>query len=300
MRRFQPLATMKCSSRPQGAASAPVISLSTGSAVELAVTPVRLGHEASGQVLDVGRNVVAVAVGDLVTSLSAPAYAENFVAAHHEIVKIPSGVDPMFALGEPIACCVHAANRFGIAPQDSVAIIGCGFMGLVCQQLAARQGAGLICAVDPIAERREMSRQLGAHIAYDPATVRGAEILALHGSFDVVIEAAGVQSALDLSTELVAEHGRIVLIRISSVAWGAARLSTCSSGTIRRSMWSTATCAAWTKRWKRCVRGWTYCSKINSFLNRWSPSTRSSRIADAFRNLDEQMPGLFKAVLKMA
>ncbi|MEZ4591950.1 MAG: zinc-binding dehydrogenase [Chloroflexota bacterium] len=38
------------------------------------------------------------------------------------------------------------------------------------------------------------------------------QILEAHGEFDVVIEAAGVQSAVDLCTELVKQHGRIILI----------------------------------------------------------------------------------------
>lgn len=171
----------------------------------------RLGHEASGVVVEIGGAVSGVQVGDVVTSMALPAYAEYFVDSAENVVKL-NGVDPNYALGEAIACCVHAANRFGIRPGDSVAIIGCGFMGLVCQQLAAYRGATFICGIDPIAERRAMSEQLGAQVSYDPGAVTGEAIAAIHNEFDVVIEAAGVQSAIDFSTALVAEHGRIVLV----------------------------------------------------------------------------------------
>ncbi len=172
----------------------------------------RLGHEASGEVTAVGSNVINFAPGDLVTALTLPAYSEYFVARPEELVKLLTGVDPTYALGEAIACCVHAANRFNVQPGDRVAVVGCGFMGLVCQQLAAHQGAGFICGIDPLAERQALSTFFGADVVYDPTAVSSQQILAAHGEFDVVIEAAGVQSAVDLCTDLVTQHGRIILV----------------------------------------------------------------------------------------
>ncbi len=170
----------------------------------LALKYPRLGHEATGVVAAIGRSVTDFQVGDVVTSLGHPAYAQYFVCQATGLVRLPPEVDPIYALGEAIACCVHAANRFGTQPRDRVAVIGCGFMGLICLQLAKRQGAGFVCAFDPIAERREMSRRFGANVAYDPQEVEATEL----GEFDVVIEAAGVQGAVDLGTELVRQHGR--------------------------------------------------------------------------------------------
>ena len=91
-----------------------------------------------------------------------------FTAKPDQLVKLPPEVDPVYALGEAIACCVHAGNRFGTKPGDKVAIVGCGFMGLVCQQLAKIQGAGFILGIDPLRDRQEMSLQLGANQAISP------------------------------------------------------------------------------------------------------------------------------------
>ncbi len=172
----------------------------------------RLGHEASGHIVAVGRNITGFAVGERVTALSYPAYADYFVAKPDELAKLPDDVDSLYVLGEAIACCVHAANRFGIQPGDRVAVLGCGFMGQICLQLARYHGAGFICAVDPLADRRELAGRFGADATVNPFEQDAAAMLAQFGEFDVVIEAAGAQSVIDLATELVKQHGRMILV----------------------------------------------------------------------------------------
>ncbi|MEO1201937.1 MAG: zinc-binding dehydrogenase, partial [Pseudomonadota bacterium] len=168
-----------------------------------------LGHEGSGVVVEVGAAVQGFEVGDTVTALDG-AYADYFLATADSVTKIPGDIDPVFALGEPVACCVHAGERFGLRAGDSVAVVGCGFMGLICLQLARLQGAGEIVAVDPVASRREMAESLGATRAIDPSEANVADPWS--GQYDLVIEATGVQPAIDLCGDIVAQHGRIVLI----------------------------------------------------------------------------------------
>lgn len=168
-----------------------------------------LGHEASGVVEEIGSGVTELAVGDRVTAIGG-AYADYFVATPDTLVKLPDGVDLTFALGEPIACCVHASDRFGIRAGDRVAVVGCGFMGLLCLQLAKLQNAGSITAIDPLPYRRHKAIELGADFAVHPDDV--APYDPDIGSFEVVVEAAGVASALDLCTDLVTQHGKITLV----------------------------------------------------------------------------------------
>lgn len=172
----------------------------------------RLGHEGSGQIVQMGNDISGFCIGEWVTALTQPVYAEYFVAKPQELVALPAGVEPAYALGEAIACCVHAAGRFGIRPGDRVAVVGCGFMGLVCLQLARYQGAGLIGAFDPVEERLAMAKRFGAAFGYQPGMMTPQAVLETHGPFDIVIEAAGVQSAIDLCTTLVCQHGRLILV----------------------------------------------------------------------------------------
>jgi threonine dehydrogenase-like Zn-dependent dehydrogenase len=73
-------------------------------------------------------------------------------------------------------------------------------MGLICLQLVRCQKAGFDFAIDPLEYRLEMSQTLGADAVLNPFKSDAGEILWRSGDFDVVIEAAGTQSALDLST----------------------------------------------------------------------------------------------------
>jgi threonine dehydrogenase-like Zn-dependent dehydrogenase len=169
---------------------------------------VTLGHEGSGYVASSGLEVEGFQEGDPVTSLHGP-YAEYFVTTPDTLVRLPEGVDPRWALGEPLACVVHAGRRFGIELGDRVAVLGCGFMGLICLQVARLRGAAHLCAVDSVPWRLEVAAQCGADATYqlpEDGLARGL------GEFDVVLEAAGTQSAITLAGELVREHGRIVLV----------------------------------------------------------------------------------------
>ncbi|MFB0503646.1 MAG: zinc-binding dehydrogenase [Candidatus Bathyarchaeia archaeon] len=170
-----------------------------------------LGHEGSGLVAALGRNVEGFEEGDAVTALDG-AFAEYFLASPESLVKLPEGLDPRWALGEPVACYVHAGNRFGIKLGDKVAVLGCGFMGLGCLQLARLQGAAFVCAIEPIPWRLDMARRLGADAVHSPETDNAERVVQRHGEFDVVIEATGVQSAIDMAGDLVKQHGRIILV----------------------------------------------------------------------------------------
>ena len=168
-----------------------------------------LGHEASGSVVDIGTGVEGFQIGDRVTAIGG-AYADYFVASTDCLIGLPDTVDPLYALGEPLACCVHACNRVDIGPGDDVAIVGCGFMGLICLQLARIQGARSVTAIDPVASRQAAAQELGADTTLHPTEVSIDD--REEGIFDVVIEAAGVPSAIELCTDAVRQHGKVVLV----------------------------------------------------------------------------------------
>ncbi|MBI4978212.1 MAG: zinc-binding dehydrogenase [Spirochaetes bacterium] len=179
-------------------------------------TTVPLGHEGSGIIEAVGHGVSGYKPGDRVTALGG-AYADYFACPASALVKLET-IDPVMALGEPLACCVHAASRFGISYGDRVAVIGSGFMGLMCLQLAQLRGAGYTAAFDVIPWRLSAAKEFGADDAFNsndfkPTDTFNADSVARElGEFDVVIEATGVPGAVTLATDLVKQHGTLVLV----------------------------------------------------------------------------------------
>lgn len=173
--------------------------------------PSELGHEGSGIIEAVGEGVTGIAVGDRVTAIDGP-YAESFVTRPERLAKVPAGLDPLWAMGEPVACVIHAASRFGIHLGDRVAILGCGFMGLLCLQAARLQGASELCAMDLLDWRLATAEELGADAVLNVEGVDGQTLAKRLGEFDVVIEAVGNQAALEMTWPLVKQHGRVVVI----------------------------------------------------------------------------------------
>lgn len=172
---------------------------------------VLLGHEGSGTVEAVGANIKNFKVGDNVTALGGK-YAEYFLADESHLALLPKNIAPVWALGEPIACFVHAAARFGTQKGDRVAMIGCGYMGAGCIEMLKAQGAGEIVAIEPLDWRRAQAKKCGADKTYDPTGKTPQEILADLCEFDIVIEATGVEGVIEICTMLVKQHGTIVLV----------------------------------------------------------------------------------------
>ncbi|MBN1259166.1 MAG: zinc-binding dehydrogenase, partial [Anaerolineae bacterium] len=195
-----------------------------------------------------------------------------------------------------VACCVHAAERFGIRPGDRVAVVGCGFMGLVCMQLARYQGAGHILAVDPIDERRAMALQLGADAALDPTACVIAD--PYKGEFDVVIEAAGVPAAIDLSTDMVKQHGRIIVVGYHQSNGGLR--------TVNMQLWNYKAIDVINGHVRRDDEKLAAMRKGVALMQEGILTTEPlatlyalDQIQRAFEDLTGRKPGLFKAVLVM-
>lgn len=177
--------------------------------------PIRLGHEPTGIVLEVGASVVGLRAGDRVTGQVEGTFSEHFVAEAEDLVIVPSSIDPGLALGEPLGCMVEADRRTRIDPGQRVAIVGLGFMGLGLLQLIRRRRPARLIAIDPRAEARARALAFGADEAIRPDEVRSADVVDRVDDWtkprghDVVIEASGTQAGLELAGRLVRAHGTL-------------------------------------------------------------------------------------------
>lgn len=204
--------------------------------------PVTPGHEFTGEVVAVGSEVKGFKIGDRVTVDPNEAcgacdacrdahstYCDNMAAygvftdgglaeyakAHEKgLYKVPDNLpSKVAAFVEPISCAVHGIDKANIQLGDNVVIIGAGTMGQLLLQMAKNTGAAHIIHIDRIAWKLEVARKYGAteiiNNSIDDPIAKVMEITEGKGA-DVVIEAVGHPSVLELAMQLVARGGRIV------------------------------------------------------------------------------------------
>ncbi len=206
--------------------------------------PVILGHEFSGDVVEVGKEVERIAVGDRVTincllycgtcaycrrgeynmclKLATVglawdgAFAETVVVPEYTVLKIPNEVTyEMGAFAEPVAVAVRAVKRSRLKFGDAVAVIGAGPIGLLVLQAAKAAGTSKVFAVEPIEQRRTLAKQLGANEVFDPTQGDiGKEIADRTEGLraDVAFECVGAQSAFDTALRLTGRRAMIVMV----------------------------------------------------------------------------------------
>jgi threonine dehydrogenase-like Zn-dependent dehydrogenase len=163
------------------------------------------GHEGWGIVDAVGPDVEGVQHGDPVAAISYRAHAERDIADANNVVVLPPGVGPF--PGEPLACAVNAMRRALVRAGQRVAVVGCGFLGLLLVQLCAVAGAQ-IAAISRRSSALELARGFGAASTWRPDD----RALAAGQQFDVVFEATGYQAPLDLAAALTRVRGRLVIV----------------------------------------------------------------------------------------
>ena len=170
------------------------------------------GHEGWGRVDQVGAEVAGVRPGERVAFLSSRAYADYDIARADSLVRVPAAAE-VFP-GEALGCAMNIFRRCEIEPEQTIALVGVGFLGALLIQLAVAAGAQVI-AISRRPFALQVARRCGAVEALassDPTAVIARVMERTRGSgCPCVIEAAGEQETLDLASELVGVRGRLVI-----------------------------------------------------------------------------------------
>ncbi|WEA42491.1 zinc-binding dehydrogenase [Priestia aryabhattai] len=214
-------------------------------------TPVVLGHEFSGIVVEVGEDVTKVKVGDKVTSETTfvtcgeceyclekdynlcahrkgigtqinGSFAEYVISREESVHVLPDTVDlKAAALTEPLACCVHAAlEKTVVKKEDTVLIFGPGPIGLLQAQVVKAQGAFVILAgITKDQKRLELAKSLGVDVAVDIQKESLEEMVLTYTDgygVDKLFECSGAVQALNQGLPLVKKKGTFVQVGIFS------------------------------------------------------------------------------------
>lgn len=210
--------------------------------------PSIIGHEFSGEVVEIGSRVTAFSIGDFVTAdpvlpcgncfycmnnmenvcLNRQAIGYEFDGSFAEYVCIPEVfikrnnillLDPSMsllsgALAEPLACCINGQNNLNIRPGDTVVIAGAGPIGLMHVMLAKVAGASTVIVSEPNAMRRNMAKTCGADLIVDPLneSIHDA-VMDVTGGYgaDVVILAIGIPQLVNTMLAVGRKGARISL-----------------------------------------------------------------------------------------
>ncbi|WP_188454883.1 zinc-binding dehydrogenase [Virgibacillus oceani] len=204
--------------------------------------PVTLGHEFSGEVVDVGEDVTEFKPGDRVTSETTfyicgecdycqsgdynlcnhrkglgtqqdGGFTKYLIARKESVHLLPENVDyQSAAMTEPLACTHHAVSKTEINDGDIVVVIGPGPIGLFTAQVAKSRGAKvLISGLTNDKVRLDKAKELGIDYAVNTQEEDIKEIVnGLTDGYgaDVVFECSGAVPAAKQGLDLLRKKGQ--------------------------------------------------------------------------------------------
>ena len=205
-----------------------------------------LGHEVSGTIASVGREVTDLRESDRViahhhvpcynchyclhgdytmcdlfrkTNFDPCGLAEYFRVPETNVKRggvIHLPPDASFEEGamiEPTACCVRALNKAEVKQGDRVLVLGLGPTGLTQIQLLRKMGASIVIGADILPRRLEMARKFGATEAVESSTQRISECVtkATGEGVDLSIVSTGNPRAIRPALSSVRRGGKLLL-----------------------------------------------------------------------------------------
>lgn len=181
-----------------------------------------MGYASVGKVIEVGKNVTLVKVGDTVVC-SAPHQEEN-IADEKEVVVLPDEICPEAGiLFTNLITAYNGIMDTHINLGDVVVVSGLGVIGQLVIQMARMSGASRVYGIDVIEKRRLAALQNGCDEVFDPLSGDIAlEIRKRTGNrgADKVIEASGNSRALNEAIRIAAPD-----TIVTALAWYQGALS---------------------------------------------------------------------------
>ncbi|MDR1340625.1 MAG: zinc-binding alcohol dehydrogenase family protein [Prevotellaceae bacterium] len=142
------------------------------------------------------------------------AMCEYIVVPWNKVIADPAISPKDFCLVEPMSVGFHAVNRGQISDLDTVAVVGCGMIGVGAIVRAAIRGAKVI-AIDIDDAKLALAKRLGASFTVNSRTEDVHERLrniTLNQGPDAIIEAVGSPATYQMAINEVAFTGRVVCI----------------------------------------------------------------------------------------
>jgi aryl-alcohol dehydrogenase len=144
--------------------------------------------------------------------------------ASHALARWPGVVpirkDAPLELMGPLGCGIQTGagtvlNTLRPSEGDSIAVFGCGAVGLAAVMAAKVSGCSRIVALDRASSRLELARELGATDVVDVSDLTLEAIKEAVGEVRFSVEASGSRQASEAAVAVLAPHGRCALLGVS-------------------------------------------------------------------------------------
>ena len=238
-------------------------------------TPMTIGHEYVGEIVDMGSGVKNLNIGDRVTGEGHiacghcrncrrgkkhvcqnttgvgvnrdGAFAEYLCIPAENVIKLdPRITDDMAAIMDPFGNATHTALSFPLLGED-VLITGAGLIGTIATGICRFAGARHIVVTDVSDYRLNIAKQMGADITVNPAkgeTIEDAKRQLNMQGFDVGLEMSGAPAAFNSMIDNMYNGSKISLLGIlpdtTQVEWSKIIFNALTlKGIYGREMWET-------------------------------------------------------------
>jgi 2-desacetyl-2-hydroxyethyl bacteriochlorophyllide A dehydrogenase len=208
--------------------------------------PVAVGHEAAGEIIDVGKAVTKLSLGDRVTiepviacgkcayclrgdyhlcanvsfqyRQGQGAFGHYFIVHQNRAFRLPDNISyEEGALVEPLSVAMHAVKKSGLRLGQNSAVFGAGAIGILVSMLA-RQASGVGSIISDIHPYRlSKALELGARMAVNSREQDAVEVIldATEGlGVDKSFEAVGLEATLIQSLQVLKRGGNATLLGI--------------------------------------------------------------------------------------
>jgi 2-desacetyl-2-hydroxyethyl bacteriochlorophyllide A dehydrogenase len=209
-----------------------------------------LGHEFSGEIVEVGSDIEGLKVGDTVlgtgrrncgrchwcqrgqshrcSNIAVPGYGLDGAFAEYVVVpnpvlgktffKIPEALSwEEAATVEPMAVACFAVEQALIQPNETVVILGAGMIGQGVVQAAKARGAARVIVCEPSPKRLTMAKKLGADVALNPKEIdpiKAVMEVTSRKMADVAFECSGVAAGFHQALRMVRAFGRVMQVAV--------------------------------------------------------------------------------------
>lgn len=204
--------------------------------------PKVLGHEGSGEIIEVGKNVSPSRIGERVAMdtgtycgecetcrtwtrsrcenavSSSGFFAELALLAGQSAHRIPDNLSlEAAALTEPASCCLSGVSRLSIPDNAVAVVIGGGNMGQFSLAFLKSHGVETVVMSEPTRSRREFAKNLGADVLHDPGEVDLKDLvddLTNGRGANIAVEAVGSPALVAKCAQVVRQRGDVLMIGV--------------------------------------------------------------------------------------